>query len=108
MIALVDRDPVSGVDRLASAILDFGDGRRTEFTVSTQLTPLQRVDIVGTKKRFEITIPFNAPQGESVTVFTDDGSCLGDASAMAETGATRNELFGGGSVQGPGRMRLRQ
>ena len=85
VIALVDRDPVSGVDRLASAILDFGDGRRTEFTVSTQLTPLQRVDIVGTKKRFEITIPFNAPQGESVTVFTDDGSSLGDASAVAET-----------------------
>lgn len=85
VIALVDRDPATGVDRLASAILDFGEGRRTEFTVSTQLTPLQRVDIVGTRKRFEITIPFNAPQAESVTVYTDDGSRLGDASAVAET-----------------------
>ncbi|QEN87893.1 Gfo/Idh/MocA family oxidoreductase [Labrys sp. KNU-23] len=85
VIALVDRDPATGVDRLASAILDFGEGRRTEFTVSTQLTPLQRVDIVGTKKRFEITIPFNAPQAEAVTVYTDDGSRLGDASAVAET-----------------------
>lgn len=85
VIALVDRDPATGVDRLASAILDFGEGRRTEFTVSTQLTPLQRVDIVGTKKRFEITIPFNAPQAEAVTVYTDDGSRLGDASALAET-----------------------
>ena len=85
VIALVDRDPATGVDRLASAILDFGEGRRTEFTVSTQLTPLQRVDIVGTKKRFEITIPFNAPQAEAVTVYTDDGSKLGDASALAET-----------------------
>ncbi|WP_448950992.1 Gfo/Idh/MocA family protein [Labrys neptuniae] len=85
VIALVDRDPATGVDRLASAILDFGEGRRTEFTVSTQLTPLQRVDIVGTRKRFEITIPFNAPQAEAVTVYTDDGSRLGDASAVAET-----------------------
>ena len=85
VIALVDRDPATGVDRLAPAILDFGEGRRTEFTVSTQLTPLQRVDIVGTKKRFEITIPFNAPQAEAVTVYTDDGSRLGDASAVAET-----------------------
>ncbi|MDZ5453569.1 Gfo/Idh/MocA family oxidoreductase [Labrys sp. ZIDIC5] len=85
VIALVDRDPATGVDRLASAILDFGEGRRTEFTVSTQLTPLQRVDIVGTKKRFEIAIPFNAPQAEAVTVYTDDGSRLGDASALAET-----------------------
>ncbi|MEW9308187.1 Gfo/Idh/MocA family protein [Labrys neptuniae] len=85
VVALVDRDPATGVDRLASAILDFGEGRRAEFTVSTQLTPLQRVDIVGTRKRFEITIPFNAPQAEAVTVYTDDGSRLGDASAVAQT-----------------------
>ncbi|MBP0581372.1 Gfo/Idh/MocA family oxidoreductase [Labrys sp. LIt4] len=85
VVALVDRDPATGVDRLASAILDFGEGRRAEFTVSTQLTPLQRVDIVGTMKRFEITIPFNAPQAEAVTVYTDDGSKLGDASAVAQT-----------------------
>jgi len=84
VIALVDRDPVMGVDRIASAILDYGDGRRADFTVSTQLTALQRVDIVGTKKRFEVTIPFNAPQAEAVTVYTDDGSKLGDASAVAE------------------------
>jgi predicted dehydrogenase len=84
VVALVDRDPDTGVDRLASAILDFGGGRRAEFTCSTQLTPLQRVDIVGTRKRLEITIPFNAPQMEAVTVYTDDGSRLGDASVVAE------------------------
>ena len=83
VIALVDRDPTSGVDRLASAILDFGGGRRCEFTVSTQLTPFQRVEIVGTKKRFEIVVPFNAPQGEAVRTLIDDGSKLGDASAIA-------------------------
>ena len=83
VIALIDRDPTSGVDRLASAILDFGGGRRCEFTVSTQLTPFQRVEIVGTKKRFEIVVPFNAPQGEAVRTLIDDGSKLGDASAIA-------------------------
>jgi len=83
VIALIDRDTTSGVDRLASAILDFGAGRRCEFTVSTQLTPFQRVEIVGTKKRFEIVIPFNAPQGEAVRTLVDDGSKLGDASAIA-------------------------
>ena len=85
VIALVDRDPTSGVDRLASAILDFGGGRRCEFTVSTQLTPFQRVEIVGTRKRFEIVVPFNAPQGEAVRTLVDDGSKLGDASAIAAT-----------------------
>jgi predicted dehydrogenase len=83
VIALIDRDPVSGVDRLASAILDFGGGRRADFTVGTQLTPIQRVEIVGTKKRFEIVIPFNAPQGEACRTNLDDGSQLGGASAVA-------------------------
>jgi len=83
VIALIDRDPASGVDRLASAILDFGGGRRCEFTVSTQLTPFQRVEIVGTKKRFEVVIPFNAPQGEGARTLLDDGSKLGDGSAVA-------------------------
>ncbi|MDQ0471952.1 Gfo/Idh/MocA family protein [Labrys wisconsinensis] len=83
VVALVDRDPVSGVDRLATAILDFGGGRRLDFTVSTQLTPFQRVEIVGTRKRLEVVIPFNAPQGEAGKTLADDGSQLGDRSAVA-------------------------
>ena len=53
-------DPVMKVDRLASALLDFGGGTAT-FTVGTQLDPFQRVNIVGDQGRFEIEIPFNAP-----------------------------------------------
>ena len=58
--SLVDFDPNFQTDRLASALLDFG-GTTATFTVSTQLTPYQRVNIFGTEGRVEIEIPFNAP-----------------------------------------------
>ncbi|MEI8177788.1 Gfo/Idh/MocA family oxidoreductase [Aestuariivirga sp.] len=56
-----DRDPKFGTDRLAGGLADFGEGRHLSFTVSTQLAPYQRVNIMGTKGRIEIEIPFNAP-----------------------------------------------
>jgi predicted dehydrogenase len=57
---IVELDPQFGVDRLASALMDFGRGTST-FTCSTQLVPYQRVNIFGTEGRVEIEIPFNAP-----------------------------------------------
>ena len=62
-VALVDRDPAFGTDRLTSALVDFGDGRRLDFTVSTQIAPHQRLQLCGSKGRIEIHIPVNAPQG---------------------------------------------
>lgn len=59
--ATIDRDPKFRTDRLAGGLADFGDGRHLSFTVSTQLAPYQRVNIMGTKGRIEIEIPFNAP-----------------------------------------------
>jgi predicted dehydrogenase len=59
--ATIDRDPKFGTDRLAGGLADFGEGRHLSFTVSTQLAPYQRVNIMGTKGRIEIEIPFNAP-----------------------------------------------
>lgn len=85
VIALVDRDPRFGTDRTTSALADFGQGRRLDFTVSTQSVPYQRLQLVGTKKRLEIRIPFNAPLGEATQIFIDDGAQLGGASAQAET-----------------------
>ena len=81
MVALVDRDPTFGTDRTTSAVIDFGEGRHLTFTVSTQATPYQRVNILGTKGRLEVQIPFNAPQGGAMKLFLDDGKKLGDASA---------------------------
>ena len=79
--ALIDRDPDFGTDRLSSGLVDFGAGRHLVFTVSTQLVPYQRVQVMGTKGRLEIQIPFNAPPGETTRIFVDDGAQLGDRSA---------------------------
>lgn len=83
VVALMDRDPAFGVDRTASALMDFGAGRQLTFTVSTQSVPYQRVQILGTKGRVEIEIPFNAPPDAPTRIFVDDGSAHGNRSARA-------------------------
>ncbi|HVA46271.1 MAG TPA: Gfo/Idh/MocA family oxidoreductase [Pirellulales bacterium] len=60
VFAQVEYDPEFRTDRLASGIMDFADGTGT-FTCGTQISPYQRVNIVGTEGRVEIEIPFNAP-----------------------------------------------
>jgi predicted dehydrogenase len=89
-IALIDHDPDFKTDRTATAILDFGGGRRLDFTVSTQSVPYQRVQAIGTKQRLELEIPFNAPLGGTTRIFVDDASAPGGASAVAETIAPCN------------------
>jgi predicted dehydrogenase len=84
-IALVDRDPGFGTDRLTSALVDFGAGRHLDFTVSTQCVPFQRMQICGTKGRIEIQIPVNAPQGAKTVLFLDDGGALDGSSVRCET-----------------------
>lgn len=84
-IALVERDPEFQTDRLVSGLVDFGQGRRLDFTVSTQSAPYQRVQVCGTSKRIEVQIPFNAPLGGSTQIFTDDGSQLDGSSIHSET-----------------------
>jgi len=84
-IALVDRDPQFQTDRMVSGLLDFGQGRRLDFTVSTQSVPYQRVQVCGSKRRIEVQIPFNAPLGGSTDVLTDDGTRLDLGSTTTET-----------------------
>ena len=81
MVSLIDRDPVFHTDRTTSALVDFGEGRHLTFTVGTQIVPYQRVNILGTKGRIEIAIPFNAPQDGAMRIYVDNGKELGDASA---------------------------
>ena len=64
----VEYDPIFQTDRMASGILDFSTGTAT-FTCSTQLTPYQRVNILGTKAQIEIEIPFNAPTDKPTRVW---------------------------------------
>ncbi len=61
--ATIERDPKFKTDRTAGGLADFGNGRHLAFSISTQTAPFQRVQIVGTKGRIEIEIPFNAPPG---------------------------------------------
>ncbi|HUL09503.1 MAG TPA: Gfo/Idh/MocA family oxidoreductase [Candidatus Acidoferrum sp.] len=84
VVGLVEYDPVMKIDRLASAILDYPKGQAS-FTCATQLAPYQRMQILGTKGRIEVEIPFNAPPDKPCRIFIDDGSELGDASAKEET-----------------------
>ena len=53
------RDPVFKTDTLSSAILDYGDGRTSAFTVSTQMFPCQRVTAVGTSGSLSVEVPVN-------------------------------------------------
>lgn len=85
VIALIDRDPAFGTDRLSSALMDFGRGRHLSFAVSTQLARHQRFQVLGTEGRLEIVVPVNAPQGEATRILLDDGSAVDGSSAVAET-----------------------
>jgi predicted dehydrogenase len=92
-IALIERDAQFRTDRLASALVDFGDGRHLDFTVSTQLAPFQRVHVCGSKARIEVQIPVNAPQGAQTTILLDDGSQPGAAAAVAQTLAEADQYM---------------
>jgi predicted dehydrogenase len=84
-VALVDRDPAFGTDRLTSALVEFDGGRRLDFTVSTQVAPHQRIQLCGSKGRIELPIPVNAPQGATTRIAIDDCSSLDGAGIATET-----------------------
>jgi predicted dehydrogenase len=73
VVALVDRDATFKTDRLASAIVDFGDGRQLSMVCGTQTSPRQTVEIYGNKASLEIVIPFNAPPNEATALLVGNG-----------------------------------
>ena len=83
-VALVERDPGFGTDRLTSGMLDYG-GAHLTFTVSTQAVHYQRVNAFGTKGRIEIEIPFNAPNDRPCRIFIDDGGDLSGKTITTES-----------------------
>lgn len=84
-VGLIEHDPTFGTDRLSSGIVAFPDHRRLTFTCSTQLVPYQRVQILGTKGRLEIEIPFNAPPDYPCRLLFDDGTDLTGGKIAVET-----------------------
>jgi predicted dehydrogenase len=77
---LIEFDRDTGTDVVSSAMLDFPDGQSV-FTCSTQVVPYQRVQILGTERRIEIEIPFNAPPDKPCRIFVDDGADFSGRSA---------------------------
>ena len=73
VIGILERDPNFHTDRIASGILDFGNGTAT-FTCSTQLTSYQRCNIFGTEGRIEIEIPVNAPPDQPCRIWHQRGT----------------------------------
>lgn len=83
-IAHVDRDPEFRTDRLTSGLVDFGDGRRLDFTVATQVAPHQRIELSGSNGRIEIPVPVNPAQGAATRLFVDDCTSLEGAGVVTE------------------------
>lgn len=75
LVGIVDYDPNFHTDRLASGMLDFGNGTAT-FTCSMQLVPYQRVNIYGREGRVEIEIPFNAPPDRPCRMWLQRGGTI--------------------------------
>ncbi|MCL1991705.1 MAG: Gfo/Idh/MocA family oxidoreductase [Spirochaetes bacterium] len=57
--ATLVRDPVFKTDILSSAIFDYGEGRVSTFTVSTQMFPTQTVIACGSGGNLSVEVPFN-------------------------------------------------
>jgi predicted dehydrogenase len=72
---VLERDPRFGVDRLASGVLEFPSGQAL-FACGTQLVPYQRVQLLGTRGRIEVEVPFNAPNDRPLRLLLDDGRDL--------------------------------
>lgn len=70
--AAMVRDPVSGVDVLTSALLEFEDGV-AEFTCATRVEDDQRVHIYGSEGLVSIDIPFNIPPDRPTHVYLTHG-----------------------------------
>lgn len=66
----IELDPTMGTDRLTSAVLQFPSGHAI-FTCSTQMSPYQKANIIGTKGRIELEIPFNAPPDKPSRIFVE-------------------------------------
>jgi predicted dehydrogenase len=84
VVSLVERDPNFGTDRLASVLADFGNGRQLSFICSTQTAGHQRVQVLGSKAKLEIIIPFNAPADERTAITVDIGGANDGSLARRE------------------------
>ena len=80
VVAQIERDPDFKVDRLASVLMRFSNGQAT-FTCAGQLALHQRMQMLGTRGRIDVEIPFNAPADRPSAITVDDGRDLSGGGA---------------------------
>ena len=76
VIGMLERDPRFGVDRLASAMLEYPGGAQATFTCATQLSHHQWVDLYGPKGRIGMDMPWSMPDDRESRLLLDDGRSL--------------------------------
>jgi predicted dehydrogenase len=84
VMALLERDPGFGTDRLTSAILDFPSGQAS-FICATQLARYQAVQVLGSDGWLRFEFPFIMAPERPTRVFFGDGSFPGPQAAETET-----------------------
>ena len=84
VIALIDRDPALGVDRLTSGLLAFPGGGQLAFSSALQLAAHQRVVIFGSEGRIEVQVPFTPRKDHRCRLVIDSGKSLDGSSAEIE------------------------
>jgi predicted dehydrogenase len=72
VVSMLEFDPQFRTDKLGSVLIDYHDIQMT-FTISTQLTPYQRMMFFGEEKIMEIRIPFNAPSEQPNEIYIHEG-----------------------------------
>ena len=80
--AIIERDPANGIDRLGTAILDYGPVQCC-FQYGTQMVPRQTMQFYGTKARLVVEIGFNAPNDVPCRLTIYEGPGLGDVAVEA-------------------------
>jgi predicted dehydrogenase len=91
VMGLFDQDPNSKVDRLTSAMLEFPSGQAV-FTCSMQLVYHQRMQLLGTRGRIELPMPFTPPPDRASHILIDDGRDLAGGGICTETFAPCNQF----------------
>jgi predicted dehydrogenase len=84
VMGLFDQDPGLKVDRLTSAMLEFPSGQAI-FTCSMQLVYHQRMQLLGTRGRIEMVMPFTPPPDHASYILIDDGRDLLGSGISTET-----------------------
>jgi len=79
----IERDPVSGVDRLGSLLLEFPNGHATGVC-GTQVAPGQGIMLLGTDGRILIEWPFNPPENGPTVIWLDNGATASGAAPANE------------------------